>query len=187
MAVINGKALVKDGEVVDKVFSNGRQIYGRNLLKNTRNLSSTSTTTAWSTLFNSSQIYNPGIKSLSWVSAMNFSFNVYVPLNASVGSNIPIQLKGQNSQATNVGTDAYNTIISNTNYAIKQSDLGTTIRVNIPVQKISSYQSFDAALANTVSITIRQASNISGFVYSTIKLEIGSTATPWAPAPEDYI
>lgn len=34
MAIINGKALVKDGKAVDKVFSNGRQVYGRNLIIN---------------------------------------------------------------------------------------------------------------------------------------------------------
>ena len=34
MAIINGKVLVKDGKAVDKVFSNGRQVYGRNLIVN---------------------------------------------------------------------------------------------------------------------------------------------------------
>ena len=156
-----------------------------NLLKNTRTLSSATTSTAWSVLFNSSQIYDSGIKSKSGVSAINFSFNVYVPLNAIVGSSVPIQLKGQNSQANNVGTDDYNTIISNTNYIIKQSDLGTTIRVSIPIQKSVYYQSFDAALSDTASITIRQVTNISGFVYSTIKLELGSVATPWMPSASE--
>jgi hypothetical protein len=156
-----------------------------NLLKNTRTLSSATTSAAWNVLFNSSQIYDSGIKSKSGVSAINFSFNVYVPLNAIVGSSVPIQLKGQNSQANNVGTDDYNTIISNTNYIIKQSDLGTTIRVSIPIQKSVYYQSFDAALSDTASITIRQATDISGFVYSTIKLEPGSTATPWMPSSSE--
>ena len=163
-----------------------------NLLKNTRTLSSTSTTSIWGTLFNSSQIYDSGIKTKSGVSKMKFSFSVYVPLNAIVGGSVPIQLKGQNSRAnSNVGTDDYNTIISISNYVIKQSDLGTTILVSIPIQKSSNYQSFDTALADTASITIRQSSAISGFVYSTIKLEQGSTATPWMPSdsevkPADY-
>lgn len=152
-----------------------------NLLKNTRNLSSTSTTTWWGVLFSSSQVYDSGIKSLSGVSTTTFSFNMYVPLNAEVGSYIPIQLKGQNSQATNVGTDDYNTILANPdyNYVIKQSDLGKTIRISVSVQKSPNYQSFDTALADTESITIRQTSNVSGFVYSSIKLEIGSVATPY--------
>lgn len=150
-----------------------------NLLKNTRNLSSTSTTTSWGTLFNSSQVYDSGIKSLSGVSALTFSFDVYIPLNATVGDVIPIQLKGQNSKATNVGVDDFNTIIGWVPYVIKQSDLGKTIRASSQIQKGPNYQSFDTALADTSSITIRQSTNISGLVYSNIKLELGSTATPY--------
>lgn len=157
-----------------------------NLLKNTRTLSSTSTTTVWDTLFSSSQIYDSAIKSKSGVSAMNFSFDIHVPLNAIVGSAISIQLKGQSSQAYgNIGTDDYNTIVGSCWYPIKQSDLGKIIRVSSPVELGAKYQSFDSALADTDSITIRQSSNISGFVYSAIKLETGSTATPWMPSASE--
>lgn len=187
MSTINGRACVVNGKPVDKAFSNGKQVYGRNLLKNTGNLSSTSTTNTWSVLFDSSQIYNSGIQSLSGVSAMTFSFNVYVPLNATVGWVIPIQLKGQNSKATNLGTDYYNTLIGTSSYAVKQSDLGKTIRTSYLVQNDYKYQSIDTVLADTASITVRQSSETSGFVYSKIKLEIGSVATPWTPAPEDVL
>ena len=156
-----------------------------NLLKNTGTLSATSTTTAWGILFDSSQIYDSTIKSKSGVSAMNFSFNVYVPLNAIAGSIVPIQLKGQNPQANNVGTDDYNTLLSESNYVIKQSDLGKKIRVSIPIQTGSKYQYFDTVLADTASINIRQSSDEPGFVYSSIKLGISSTATPWSPNPAD--
>ncbi|GAM79430.1 signal transduction histidine kinase [Lactococcus lactis subsp. lactis] len=157
-----------------------------NLLKNTRTLSSTSTTTVWDTLFSSSQIYDSAIKSKSGVSAMNFSFDIHVPLNAIVGSAISIQLKGQSSQAYgNIGTDDYNTIVGSCWYPIKQSDLGKIIRVSSPVELGAKYQSFDSALADTDSITIRQSSNISDFVYSRLKLEPGSTATPYMPSSSE--
>ncbi|EKQ17853.1 phage tail fiber protein [Lacticaseibacillus paracasei] len=156
-----------------------------NLLKNTRTTSATSTKTAWGTLFDSSQIYDSTIKSKYGVSAMNFSFSVYIPLNATAGSVVSIQLKGQSSQANNVGTDAYNTLLGASNYVIKQSDLGTTIRVSFSIQKSPNYQSFDTALADTASIVIRQSSDVPGFVYSNIKLETSSTATPWSPNPAD--
>lgn len=156
-----------------------------NLLKNTGTTSATSTTTIWYALFASSQIYDSGIKSVSGVSAMTFSFNVYVPLNATVGIQVPIQLKGQSPQATDIMTDDYNTLLGYSDYVIKQSDLGKTIRASVPVGKDVKYQSFDAALADTASITIRQSSGISGFVYSNIKLEIGNTASPWSPNPAD--
>lgn len=159
-----------------------------NLLKGTRNLTATSTTTVWDTLFNSSQIYDSAIKSKTGVSAMNFSFNVYIPLNAMVGSSLGIQLKGQNSKAGNVGSDEWNTITAWCGYVIKQSDLGKTIRVNAPVnldKEHTKYQSFDVALADTASITIRQSSDIPGFVYSRLKLEPGSTATSWMPSASE--
>ena len=155
-----------------------------NLLKNT-GISSTSTTTAWSILFDSSQVYDSGIKSLSGVSSMTFSYDVYVPLNAAVGSMLGIQLKGQNSKATDYGTDDYNTLLSLPNYVIKQSDLGKTIRVSYQILKDNKYQSFDTALADTASITIRQSSEAPGFVYSKIKLEKGPTATDYSLNPAD--
>ena len=155
-----------------------------NLLKNT-GISSTSTTKAWTVLFDSSQIYDSGIKSLSGVSAMTFSFNAYIPSNAKVGSNISIQFKGQNSQAVNTGSDDWNTLLGLSDYVIKQSDLGKTIRASCQIRKDDKYQSFDTALADTVSITIRQISNMPGFVYSKIKLEKGNVATDWCPNPAE--
>jgi len=118
---------------------------------------------------------------------MTFSFDVYIPSNAAVGSELGIQLKGQNSQATDTGSNEWNTLIGEYKYAIKQDDLGKTIRKSLSIQKGSNYQSFDTALADTASITIRQVSNTPGFVYSKIKLEKGSVSTPWTPAPEDVL
>ncbi|ACP41762.1 structural protein [Lactococcus phage P087] len=165
-----------------------------NLLKGTRTLTATSNSSWWNTLFSSEQIYDSAIKSKTGVSAMNFSFDVFVPLNAKVGGAISLQLKGQNSQALNIGSDEWNTLIAWVGYVIKQSDLGKTIRVNAPVnldKEHTKYQSFDSALADTDSITIRQGSDTSGLVYSKLKLEIGSTATPHMPSesevqPSDY-
>lgn len=157
---------------------------GTNLLKNT-GISSTSTTTIWSVLFDSSQVYDSGIKSLSGVSAMTFSFDVYIPSNAEVGSEIPIQFKGQNSQALSPMNDDWNTLLSLSNYFIKQSDLGKTIRASYQILKGYKYQSFDTALADTASIVIRQSAETPGFVYSKIKLEKGSVATDYSLNPLD--
>lgn len=187
MADITHGTWIKDGKAVDAVYQGGIKVYGRNLFKNTGNLSSTSTTTSWGTLFDSSQIYNSGIMSLSGISAMAFSFDVYVPLNATVGGSIPIQFKGQNSKATNTGADDYNTLIGYSGYAVKQEDLGKIIRSNYSIRKGYNYQSFDTALADTASIVIRQSSNIPGFVYSRIKFETGSVATPYSQSPEDIL
>lgn len=157
-----------------------------NLLKNTKNLTATSTSSAWNILFSSDQIYDPVIKSKTGVSAMTFSFNVFVPSNAVVGSAISIQLKGQTYQAHgNVGTDDYNTFLCRYWHNIEQSDLGKTIRVSIPAELDSKYHSFGSALAVSDSITIRQVSGTAGLVYSKLKLETGSIATPWLPSERE--
>ena len=199
LPIEHGGTSTSDGVINTTAYSNSADgtddfttVYPNlNLLKNTRTLTATSTSLAWNTLFSSSQIYDPTIKSKTGVSAMTFSFSVYVPLNAAVGSVVSVQLKGQNSQAPNVWGDDHNTIICLTNYIIKQSDLGKTIRISAPVLKGDNYINFDTALADTDSITIRQATDAPGFVYSKLKLEIGPIATPWMPAPsevtaEDY-
>jgi hypothetical protein len=193
LPIANGGTSTADGVINTIAYANSvdgkdgfTTVYPNlNLLKNTRTLTATSTSLAWNTLFSSSQIYDSTIKSKTGVSAMNFSFSVYVPLNAAVGSGVSIQLKGQNSQAPNVWGDDHNTIICLTNYIIKQSDLGKTIRISAPVLKGDNYINFDTALADTDSITIRQATDAPGFVYSKLKLEIGSIATPWMPAPSE--
>ncbi|ATE84530.1 distal tail protein [Lactococcus phage LP1502b] len=157
-----------------------------NLLKNTRTLTATSTASWWNTLFNSSQIYDSSIKSKTGVSAMNFSFNVYIPLNTKVGGAVSLQLKGQTYQAHgDVGTNDFSTIVGEIWYNIEQSDLGKTIRLSFPIQIDTKYKNFDSALADTDSITIRQIKDTSGLVYSKLKLEEGSTATPWLPSASE--
>ena len=194
LPIANGGTSTSDGVINTIAYANSADgtddfttVYPNlNLLKNTRTLTATSTSLAWNTLFSSSQIYDPTIKSKTGVSAMNFSFSVYVPLNAAVGSGVSIQLKGQNSQALNVWGDDNNTIICLTNYIIKQSDLGKTIRISAPILKGDNYSNFDTALADTDSITIRQATETPGFVYSKLKLEEGSIATPWMPSASEF-
>ena len=194
LPIANGGTSTNDGVIDTIAYANSADgtdgfttVYPNlNLLKNTIALTATSNTAWWNTLFSSSQIYDSTIKTKTGVSAMNWSFVAYVPLNAEVGHEIPIQLKGQSSQAYgNIGTDDYNTIISQANYITKQSDLGKTIRISAPIQIGSKYKTFDTALADTDSVTVRQSSGISGLVYSKLKLEIGSTATPHMPSASE--
>jgi hypothetical protein len=157
-----------------------------NLLKNTKSLTVTSTASWWGTLFSSEQIYDSSIKSKTGVSAMTFSFDAFVPLNAEIGGAISLQLKGQTYQAHgNVGTDDFNTIVGQFWHNIEQSDLGKTIRLSFPIQIDTKYKNFDSALADTDSIIIRQIKDTSGIVYSAIKLEIGLTNTPYMPTESE--
>ena len=49
----------------------------------------------------------------------------------------------------------------------------------------NKYKTFDSALADTDSIIIKQATDTAGLVYSKLKLEIGSTATPYMPSASE--
>ena len=188
LPVANGGTSTNDGVINTIAYANSADgtdgfttVYPNlNLLKNTRNLTATSTSSWWNTLFSSEQIYDSAIKSKTGVSAMTLSFDVFVPLNTKVGGAVSLQLKGQTYQAHgDVGTNDFSTIVGEIWHNIEQSDLGKTIRLSFPIQIDTKYQSFDSALADTDSITIRQIKDISGLVYSKLKLEIGSTATPW--------
>ena len=194
LPVANGGTSTNDGVINTIAYANSADgtdgfttVYPNlNLLKNTRNLTATSTSSWWNTLFSSEQIYDSAIKSKTGVSAMTLSFDVFVPLNAKVGGAVSLQLKGQNSQAHgDVGTNDFSTIVGEIWYNIEQSDLGKTIRLSFPIQIDTKYQSFDSALADTDSITIRQIKDTSGLVYSKLKLEEGSTATLWMPSASE--
>ena len=194
LPIANGGTSTNDGVINTIAYANSADgtdgfttVYPNlNLLKNTRTLTATSTASWWGTLFSSEQIYDSSIKSKTGVSAMTLSFDVFVPLNTKVGGAASLQLKGQTYQAHgDVGTNDYNTIICQSWHNIEQSDLGKTIRLSFPIEIDTKYQSFDSALADTDSITIRQIKDTSGLVYSKLKLEEGSTATPWMPSASE--
>lgn len=194
LPVANGGTSTNDGVINTIAYANSADgtdgfttVYPNlNLLKNTRNLTATSTSSWWNTLFSSEQIYDSAIKSKTGVSAMTLSFDVFVPLNTKVGGAVSLQLKGQNSQAHgDVGTNDFSTIVGEFWHNIEQSDLGKTIRLSFPIQIDTKYKNFDSALADTDSITIRQIKDTSGLVYSKLKLEEGSTATLWMPSASE--
>lgn len=62
MSTINGRACVVNGTPVDKVFSNGKEVYGRNLITGTSNELKTVTASGWgfSPSYNASGIYGAG-------------------------------------------------------------------------------------------------------------------------------
>ena len=194
LPVANGGTSTNDGVINTIAYANSADgtdgfttVYPNlNLLKNTRTLTATSTSSWWNTLFSSEQIYDSAIKSKTGVSAMTLSFDVFVPLNAKVGGAVSLQLKGQTYQAHgDVGTNDFSTIVGEFWHNIEQSDLGKTIRLSFPIQIDTKYKNFDSALADTDSITIRQIKDISGLVYSKLKLEEGSTATLWMPSASE--
>lgn len=164
MPTINGKVCVINGTPVDKVFSNSRQVYGRNLLSGTSGDLQTKQLT-----YN----YNVGSQ------ATNGSYKIKV-------------FKGQTYtyrawlDNTNGPVDAY----VNTRLLPIGATASFSFTLGSPVAKgETGYSTSKFAIPNDGYIWF------SPFAYYDIqtafvgwkeeKLEKGSVATPWAPAPED--
>ena len=172
MAIINGKALVKDGKAVDKVFSNGRQVYGRNLLDGTRDFSGT-----WefkSSVVNDGFYNNLIVKSQSnsgtsilkrYIVTKDGDYTFSAWVSASSGQ-LPSFVVGKNK-------------IAQGGYKLPNTDFDW-VKVMYTLKNVKS--------GDELTGRIDKNSNVSGKVsVAGHKWEFGSTATPWTPAPEDYI
>ena len=180
MATINGKALVRDGKRLDRVYSNGQLIYGRNLLLGTSvsitGVGDNSTNGNFDAQANGIYFLAGGKKvsdlykqygssgyliiSLDWVaSGDNISgrFNPQWPDTPWLGLSdsgvikpSSTNMSGHYESAVRLDRDGYSTGVA-TGVMFRQDDLQGNIAI------------------------------------SNLKLESGNQATPWTPAPEDYI
>lgn len=192
MSIINGKALVKDGNAVDKVFSNGRQVYGRNLLTNSRLQSGN--ITPFAPVNNAVLTINSNVKGLNVYcsgGAISYIQGATVrTMPVSAGNQYTISVKVINSGIVTIDRFAlqfqfyYSSGASN--FQLKN--------FSIPAdEKVYSFSFTYTAPTNAVSVKcyfldIATSVNISHtFTIYDMKFELGSTATPHTPAPEDYI
>jgi len=86
MPTINGRACVVDGMPVDKVFSNGEQVYGRNLVTGTSNELKTITISGWGN--------SPTAKVSGNYGAGKYYASAYVENTTPVGMTIWISVNG---------------------------------------------------------------------------------------------
>jgi len=90
MSTINGKVCVVDGVAVDKVFSDGKQVYGRNLVTGTSNELKTITVYGWggSPVSLASGIYGAGryYASAYVENTTPVDINIYIHVNGHVGN-----------------------------------------------------------------------------------------------------
>lgn len=164
MATINGKALVKDGKPLDKVFSNGMKVYGRNLI-------SGSYSSSWSFAANNGATINKvtmdGGEVVLHVIGINATSGFYAGLNRQTSGiyTISVGVKGT-GKVEQLGWEGI-------------SGAGMTPTSNW--QRVSRTALFDGkahafVLYGTMDVYVRL-----------LKVERGTIATPWTPAPEDYI
>ena len=90
MPIINDRACVVNGAPVDKVFSNGRQVYGRNLVTGTSNELTTVTGSVWgnSPTVTASGTYGAGkyYASAYIENTTPVEINIFVHVNGHVGN-----------------------------------------------------------------------------------------------------
>jgi len=162
MPTINGRACVANGTPVDKVFSDGKQVYGRNLLPDTNNtLTTVTNSTGWSI----TPSFNAPQKVLEANQTYTISYylepvahDVCVCMNTPTRGNI----FGTTVTAGSKG-------ISTLTITLKQEDAKL-------VSGLLCWATF------TNEQTDRSTVSYKGF-----KFEKGAIATPYSPAPEDFM
>ena len=163
MSTINDRACVVNGTPVDKVFSNGNQVYGRNLLIGV-----------------DSAIHQaPG--SFQWITNVPANFiKVGEPLCASVFiNNAPHAGALAQGDAVCViqAKDASGNILL-------EKD-GNTI--NFDADGISQASIVVPNTTTAVLLFIVNYGMVQNPYYGYYKVEFGNVATPWTPAPEDVL
>ena len=177
MPTINGRVCVVNSTPVDKVFSNGRQVYGRNLLTNTGDLSanwsgitSISTTTEYnghpSMVFtlptSTQQLANQHLSLGILQNSTQYTASFWAKAD-NAGDKAHIELWGGNGNTNFVLTTDW---VLYTAIVTSASDVNTN--------NSHSWCYFGVPSGNKGNVYIAEP-----------KLEIGTTATPWSPAPED--
>nr|AAA72435.1 18.7 kDa protein [Lactobacillus phage LL-K] len=161
MPTINGKVCVVNGKPVDKVYSNGKQVYGRNLLVGIDKAIHQAST--W-------------IQLVATIPAKSIGMGQHLCFSAFINNAPYVKY--------NIHGSSYCSI-----QAIDSSG-------NILLEQRGNAVNFDADGISQVSLVVPdKTDSISLFIYTDWmdqntyygypKLEIGTVATPWTPAPED--
>lgn len=162
MPTINGRACVVNGTSVDKVFSDGSQVYGRNLF-------SQSTATDG---------YVNGIT--GDINSASTPFNEIVSdyISVSASSNYTFQMWGTTPSGRMQwhGIGLYD---SDKNFISRLAASGSA-QTSDTVEHVSETLTTTSATAY-VRVSFRKYNDY------TAKLEKGSVATDWTPAPEDVM
>ncbi len=194
MPTINGRACVVNGAPVDKVFSNGKQVYGRNLLVNT---SSSATNGQTMVKGASTQIFGVYSRTDSYEQVIadsmhnEFFYRFMGPDTNNLYGLTPGEtytLSGSASHTIGELQFRWGYGTNSSSWHEYLSDLG------IPVSDGSVFTPFSytftvPAGATGVYISLQNYDYTDGslFRFKNMKLEKGSKATPWTPAPEDAI
>ena len=182
MPTINGRACVVNGTPVGKVFSDGRQVYGRNLLKGTRDFSNVNIQGNKVAVTNDGENFQAAVgtpdPSLSYFDLICF---YSIPLEKDTDYTASFWVK------TSEDTDIISYLFdsgSNGGYNDEATvNHSTTDYTRIVVH---FHNGNNSATPNFIPARLVNKAGVTIWVYG-CKLEEGTVATPWSPAPEDVL
>lgn len=175
MPAINGRACVVNGTPVDKVFSNGRQVYGRNLLTGTRD-------------FDNWYVYGTKV-------AVTNDQGTFQAATGALSSGEPYcDVASRDIYPLGKNTDytasfwvkaSENADITSYLYGSGYVDVATVNQATTDYTRVVVHFHNGNNTATPIFIPARIfKTGVTVWVYG-CKLEKGATATPWTPAPED--
>lgn len=181
MPTINGRACIVNGVAVDKVYSNGRPVYGRNLLKGTRDFSGdwiyigsywikTDDRYNGLSVLETNEDWNGAAQYYPVKQGETYNFSLFARYASGTGSsNIYVML---NDNPENGFT------LANTNPTYSEVYLDT----NWKKCSITFTATTDGYIKPRMERTNNNTNTLQvcGFM-----LKKGTIATPWTPAPED--
>lgn len=167
MADITHGAWIKDGKPVDAVFSNGRQVYGRNLWIASK----------------VARGFLPGATGLPTLSNNSPDAVIPDPITVPASANsLVMTIYNPNKLVNTVNSDKPSFFNGSTYLGIQKwftltGDAVQTVKWDIPAGATNVYLSSLLGPAGTTQFdsSIR------------VKYEFGNNATPWTPAPEDIL
>lgn len=187
MADITHGTWIKDGTPVDKVFSNGVQVYGRNLYTDTQNFNNLA---LWNTSSSNPSVYwtkttdtYNGLAVVQTTAAWN-GLSQYIQVKK--GDILTYSVYAKNISGT--GTSVIYWLLNNNPEGSYSA--ATTNPSNNEVVITDSWQRVSGTAVATSGGYLRprierSSNNTNVLQLAGIKVEKGSTATPWSPAPED--
>jgi len=179
MSTINSRACVVNGTPVDKVFSDGNQVYGRNLYFNSKAIADTY-----------SSINNTTITIEPFDSTTNMWHIVAKQDTGTVGIFLPFTANGKLpdtsdwSYSADVKGTGKNIIEFGVEAGSKKPIVGT---VGSEWSRISQAGHFDKTGQKTIVMYFDSNSSPVDVYIKLPKLETGKISTPWTPVPEDVL
>lgn len=178
MPTINGRACAVNGKPVDKVFSDGRQVYGRNLYLNSKSLED-----GYGVLGGAKVTVEP------FDSATNMWHIVAEQGNFTVGMYLWDYAHGKLLDTTDWSYSADvkgkgKPLFFGIEAGVKNEPIGT---IGSEWSRISQTGRIDSAKMKTVVMYFDTTSSPLDVYIKLPKLEAGKTPTPWTPAPEDVM